>query len=130
MFFKKTRKEDAQIPTGALPDIIFLLLIFFLITTYIDQEKGLSLVLPSFDETPVDDKNIARLLINPQGQLLLDNEQISITQLSSIVRERIDKNPNLILSILPDKRAKYDSYIDVLDRLKKAGAKKISISNP
>ena len=43
---KKKDRGSPEIPTSALPDIVFLLLIFFLVTTAIDTEKGLDLVLP------------------------------------------------------------------------------------
>jgi biopolymer transport protein ExbD len=128
---KKRKKSGAEIPTAALPDIVFLLLIFFLVTTAIDAEKGLDLVLPEMNvETKVPPENIAKLNINPSGQVMLDDKLIDIRDITRVVKERIMDNPNLIVSIKTARATQYDVYIKVLDRLKKAEAKKISIAEP
>jgi biopolymer transport protein ExbD len=129
---KKKDQGSPEIPTSALPDIVFLLLIFFLVTTAIDTEKGLDLVLPpsKTDEIKIPKKNIANLLINSAGAVLIDGEIVEMRDISRVIKERIQDNPKLIVSIKTDKLTKYDVYIDVLDRLKKADAKKISIADP
>ena len=129
---KKKEKGSPDIPTSALPDIVFLLLIFFLVTTAIDTEKGLDLVLPpsSTDEIKIPKKNIANLLINSAGAVLIDGEVIEMRDIARVIKERIQENPKLIVSIKTDRLTKYDVYVDVLDRLKKADAKKISIADP
>ena len=129
---KKKDKGNPDIPTSALPDIVFLLLIFFLVTTAIDTEKGLDLVLPpsKTDEIKIPKKNIANLLINSAGAVLIDGEVVEMRDIARIIKERIQDNPKLIVSIKTDRLTKYDVYVDVLDRLKKADAKKISIADP
>jgi biopolymer transport protein ExbD len=129
---KKKDQGSPEIPTSALPDIVFLLLIFFLVTTAIDTEKGLDLVLPpsKTDEIKIPKKNIANLLINSAGAVLIDGEIVEMRDIARVIKERIQDNPKLIVSIKTDKLTKYDVYIDVLDRLKKADAKKISIADP
>lgn len=129
---KKKDKESPDIPTSALPDIVFLLLIFFLVTTAIDTEKGLDLVLPpsKTDEIKIPKKNIANLLINSAGAVLIDGEIVEMRDIARIIKERIQDNPKLIVSIKTDRLTKYEVYVDVLDRLKKADAKKISIADP
>jgi len=129
---KKKDRGNPDIPTGALPDIVFLLLIFFLVTTAIDTEKGLDIVLPASEapDKKIPKKNIANLLINSAGQVLIDNEVVEIRDIARLVKERIQDNPKLIISIKTDRLTKYDTYIEVLDRLKKADAKKISIAEP
>ena len=129
---KKKEKGSPDIPTSALPDIVFLLLIFFLVTTAIDTEKGLDLVLPpsKTDEIKIPKKNIANLLINSAGAVLIDGEIVEMRDIARVIKERIQDNPKLIVSIKTDRLTKYDVYIDVLDRLKKADAKKISIADP
>ena len=59
MLLKKKQEKSISIPTSALPDIVFLLLIFFLVTTTIDTEKGLHLVLPDQEVDRVDPDNIS-----------------------------------------------------------------------
>ncbi|MCK5032210.1 MAG: biopolymer transporter ExbD, partial [Calditrichia bacterium] len=75
-------------------------------------------------------KNIANLLINAAGAVLIDGEIVEIRDIARIIKERIQDNPKLIVSIKTDRHTKYDVYIDVLDKLKKAEARKISIADP
>ena len=132
---KKKSQGSPEIPTSALPDIVFLLLIFFLVTTTIDAEKGLDLVLPPPDATDVEiaPKNLANLLVNAAGDVLLDGEMLEVREITRVIKERLQCNPILVVSVKTDKNTKYDVYIDVLDRLKKAcgdNPTRISIAEP
>ncbi|MDZ7725101.1 MAG: biopolymer transporter ExbD [candidate division KSB1 bacterium] len=128
---KKKKERSAEIPTGSLADIAFLLLIFFLVTTTIDTDKGLSLTLPDKgQETKVRSQNITNILINASGQVMLDENQVQVNEVSRRVRELLAQNPNMIFSVKTVRDTKYDIYIDVLDELKKANATRISIAEP
>ena len=59
MLLEKRKKHPNEIPTSSLADIAFLLLVFFLVTTTIDMDKGLSLVLPA----PGEEKEIPKEMI-------------------------------------------------------------------
>lgn len=132
MLIGKKREKSVEIPNASLSDIVFLLLIFFLVTTSIDSEKGLDLVLPPPNEETIEiaKKNITNLLINAQGQILLDNEVVDISDISNIIKEKIYENELLIVSVKTDKDTKYETYVHVLDQLKKAEAKRISLAEP
>ena len=132
MLIGKKREKSVEIPSASLSDIVFLLLIFFLVTTSIDTEKGLDLVLPPADAEEIDipKKNIANLFINAEGQALIDGEVIDLNQISGIIRDKIFENPLLIVSVKTHNDTRYDDYIQVLDELKKADAKRISLAEP
>ncbi len=119
------------IPTASMADIAFLLLIFFLVTTTIDMDKGLGIILPPPGaEVEVSKKNISNLLINAQGKILLDNEPVQTRDIKRIVESKIAANDKLIISVKTHPRTKYQVYIDVLDQLKQAKATRISIAEP
>jgi biopolymer transport protein ExbD len=132
MLLGKKKETDVEIPSASLADIVFLLLIFFLVTTSIDTEKGLDLVLPPPGDTEVKipKKNIANLFINASGQAMLDNEIIEVREISRIVKDKLFENPLLIVSLKTHKDSNYNIYIQVLDQLKKAEAKRISLAEP
>lgn len=132
MLLGKKKEKDVEIPSASLSDIVFLLLIFFLVTTSIDTEKGLDLVLPdpAATDLKVPPENLANMLINNQGQVLLDGEIVQISQISRIVKDKIFENENLIISLKTGKETTYSTYVKVLDQLKKAEAKKISLAEP
>lgn len=107
-----------------MADISFLLLLFFLVTTTIDVDTGIGLVLPP----PVDDaeqvkvktENLIRVLVNAAGDVLLDDELTSVSQISEIVTNKIKANEKLIISVKVDRETPYRTYIATLDQIKLA----------
>jgi biopolymer transport protein ExbD len=131
MMVEKKKTRTTTIPTATLPDVAFLLLLFFLVTTTIDVDKGLSLVLPPKGETKeVSKKNILNILINAEGKVMVDDAIMEISMLKTVIQNKIAENPNIILSVKTDANTNYRDYIRVLDQLKQANAKKISIAEP
>ena len=128
---KKKSRNNSDIPMASLADIAFLLLIFFLVTTTIDVDRGIGLSLPAKgEETEVRTKNITNLLINAQGEILLDNEVIAINEIARRIKQKLQENPNLIVSVKTHRETKYDVFIKTLDELKMANATRISIAEP
>lgn len=120
-----------EVNSSSMADIAFLLLVFFLVTTTISMDKGISLVLPAEgNELEVNKKNISNILINESGKILLDDVPIKLKALKQKIDKKIAANPNIIFSVQTHKRTKYQAYLNVLDKLKEANASKISIANP
>tara|TARA_B100001964_G_scaffold200966_1_gene228396 strand:+ start:5450 stop:5845 length:396 start_codon:yes stop_codon:yes gene_type:complete len=125
----KRRFTGGDIPTSSMADIAFLLLIFFLVTTTIDMDKGLGMVLPAEgEELEINKKNILNCLINSAGSVLLGGEPVEIRNLSRVVRQKIAENDKLVISVKAHKAANYNDYIRVIDQLKEANATRISIA--
>ena len=125
----KRRFTGGDIPTSSMADIAFLLLIFFLVTTTIDMDKGLGMVLPAEgEELEINKKNILNCLINSAGQVLLGGEPVEIRNLSKVVRQKIAENDKLVISVKAHKASNYYDYIRVIDQLKEANATRISIA--
>ena len=128
---KKQRRPIQEINSSSMADIAFLLLVFFLVTTTISMDKGIGLVLPSEgNELEVNRKNIANILVNESGKVLLDDKPIKVKLIKTSIEKKLSKNPNLIFSVQTHPRTKYQDYLNVLDQLKEAKATKISIANP
>jgi biopolymer transport protein ExbD len=125
----KRRFTGGDIPTSSMADIAFLLLIFFLVTTTIDMDKGLGMVLPAEgEELEINKKNILNCLINSAGQVLLGGEPVEVRNLSKVVRQKIAENDKLVISVKAHKASNYYDYIRVIDQLKEANATRISIA--
>ena len=128
---KKERRPAQEVNSSSMADIAFLLLVFFLVTTTISMDKGISLVLPSEgNELEVNRKNIVNILVNESGKVLLDDKPTQIKAIKGLVEKKLAGNPNLIFSVQTHPRTKYQAYLKVLDQLKEAKATKISIANP
>ena len=125
----KRRFKGGEIPTSSMADIAFLLLIFFLVTTTIDMDKGLGMVLPAEgEEIEISKKNILNCLINSSGNVLLGGEGVEVPNLSKTVRQKLAANEKLVISVKAHKAAKYKDYVAVIDQLKRANATRVSIA--
>ena len=126
---KKRRFKGGEIPTSSMADIAFLLLIFFLVTTTIDMDKGLGIILPAEgQEVEINKKNILNCLISSSGNVLLGGEPVELKNIHRKVKDEIRKNDKLIISVKAHEKAQYDVYVEVLDQLKMANATRISIA--
>ena len=87
-----------EINAGSMADIAFLLLIFFLVTTTMDVDKGLLVKLPPWSEEAqeppqdIKEKNIFVVLVNAQDQLLVEDEYATLEDVRRMAKEFIDNN--------------------------------------
>ena len=90
---KFKRRASVEINSSSMADIAFLLLVFFLVTTTISMDKGISLVLPAEgNELVVSQKNIVNILVNESGKILVDNNPSRILDIKSIAEKKIASN--------------------------------------
>lgn len=129
---KKKDREEPGINSSSMADVVFILLVFFLVTTTIDMQKGLGITLPEdqSDFVRLPKENICNILINEYGTVMVANEPAEVHEVGEIIKEKLDANPNLVISLKTVRRTKYDAYIQVYDQLQQAGATKISIAEP
>ena len=134
---KKSVKDRVsnEINAGSMADIAFLLLIFFLVTTTIDVDKGVLVKLPPWsDEEPdiakLNKRNVFSVLVNAQNQLLVRGEPTDVKDLKERTkefianpskREDLSEAPNkAIISLKNDRGTKYGTYLEVYNEVKAA----------
>lgn len=132
----KKKRPAAEVDSSSMADIAFLLLIFFLVTTTIASDKGLLMQLPP-DQTdvppppiPLKQKNIFKVLINANDDLLVEDEPLNISKLKEDCKTFLtnrgkdpkssDSPQKAIVSIKTSRGTSYDIYIEVLDEIKRA----------
>jgi biopolymer transport protein ExbD len=124
-----------EINAGSMADIAFLLLIFFLVTTTIVEDKGILVKLPPWSDEPPDiqklaTRNVYSVLVNAQNQLLVRGEPMQIGQLKDNTKEFIS-NPEgrndyaesptkAIISLKNDRGTNYKTYLEVYNELQAA----------
>jgi biopolymer transport protein ExbD len=126
----KRTKLEPTIPAASLSDIIFLLLIFFLVTTTMAVEKGLPMSLPGKQSQTVKLKQDAVFHISIQADGTISTKQtgpLPITRVKSLIEEKLMENEKLVIVIETHPDADYGIMIDVLDELRLAKANRISL---
>ncbi len=125
----KKKRPPAEIPSSSMSDIAFLLLVFFLLVSNVDTDKGLGVVLPppGDSEIKLNPKNITMVLVNATGDVLFNDEVIAVEQITARARQLEGSNPNMVFSVQTDRKTKYQDYIDVVDQLIAANVKKLAL---
>ncbi len=135
----RKRKGKADIPTGSMSDIAFLLIIFFMATTKFDVKEGIKIVLPQVADTSaqkaevitLSENEMTRMQILENGSIVINREsprEIPNNELDVIIKQKLELNDQMIFNVITDREAKYSEMIRVVDRLKAADAEKISLS--
>lgn len=131
---KKTSRDrvNTEINAGSMADIAFLLLIFFLVTTTIVEDKGILVKLPPWSEDEVDPtklnkRNVFSVLVNAQNQLLVRGEPTQVNDLKNRAKEFImnpqrlenlaEKPTKAIISLKNDRGTNYKTYLKVYNEL-------------
>lgn len=138
------KRSSPEVNAGSMADIAFLLLIFFLVTTTIESDKGMTRRLPPIDETESEsihkERNMFQIIINKEGDLLVQDSPMNIHDLRQATLDFIDngagtgtsacsyclgpkdpkssENPNkAVVSLQYDRQTKYGIYIAVQNEI-------------
>ncbi len=131
------KRNIPEINAGSMADIAFLLLVFFLVTTQMDTDKGLRVRLPpKLDEnqpppdTKQHDRDVLRVLVNANDQLLVEDKLMRIEELTEFTKRHLTNEgrlPNFaessekaIVSLQNDRGTTYGRYVQVYNELKRA----------
>ncbi len=145
--YQRKKRRVPGINSSSSADIAFLLLVFFLVTTSIDTDKGIQRRLPPPIEsgeiktkTDIEKRNLLEIYINRENRIMVGEEEVAITQLKEIVKEFISNPQNLphlpekenieipffgmypvttkhVIALQNDVSTKYQAYINVQNEL-------------
>ena len=140
-FKKKSAKTNQSIPTASLPDIIFMLLIFFMVTTVLrEQDLLVRTVLPQAEAIDkIEEKRlVSYLYIGPKklegtavGETAIQIDDALVDDLNNIrtiMYEKLIDEPRMIVSLRVDGDAESGTLVDVQQELREAGTLRINYS--
>lgn len=133
MNFKITKDEEPQLNLTPLIDVVFLLLIFFMVSTTFDKQAELSIDLPEADGKPVKAQKRFKIeiAIDGQGHYFVNQRRLKEDGLKTLKRaieitKADHKNPQVIIS--SDKNTPYQSFITAMDAAKQLGLEHINLA--
>jgi len=128
MEFKKKTKVSTEIPTASMPDIVFMLLLFFMVTTVFRQYSGLPVDLPRAKriEKLEAKKNVTNIYANVQGDISIDDKLVQIRDIATLMYQKRTANPKLIVSLKFDKNVKMGLVTDIQQQLREADALRVN----
>ncbi len=132
MKFKKKQAAVKQtIPTSSLPDIIFMLLIFFMVTTVLrEYDIKVQYTLPQASQLErIDNKRlISYIWVGRDGRVQIDDNIVLIPEIQSIAAQKRRDLPNVIMSLRIDEGVKMGIVTDIQQQLRKGDALRINYS--
>jgi len=130
MKFSKTTKPKSEIPTASMPDIIFMLLVFFMVTTVLREYEGLPITLPSATkiEKLESKRNTAHLWVNRVGLVSIDDKRVPMPAVRNVIYAKLAENPRLTTSLKADKATPMKIITDLHTELRNANALKVNYS--
>jgi biopolymer transport protein ExbD len=129
MKFNKKMKLNVSIPTASMPDIIFMLLIFFMVATVFKQFSGLKVHLPDavkVQKVPVSKRHIVTVWVDINDKVVCDDYNLKeIKNLRNVVYQKLIKDPQIQIALKIDENANMGFVNKVHQELRKANALKV-----
>ncbi|MDG1892071.1 MAG: biopolymer transporter ExbD [Verrucomicrobiota bacterium] len=121
------QSHTGDINVSPLIDIVFILLIFFIVTTVFVEETGVEVQKPRATSANLLEKSSILIAITANGQIVYDGQEIGLRGVGGVVK-RLLKKTNMPVIIQADRKAPIDLYAKVHDEASLAGAKQINLA--
>jgi len=130
MKFEAKTKVSSDIPTASMPDIIFMLLIFFMVTTVLREYEGLNVFLPQARriERLETKRHVSYIFISKDGLISIDDKIIPLNNVKHVMYEKRVADPQLTVSLKSDQNTLMELLSSMHDELREADALKINYS--
>jgi len=130
MKLNRKTQSSSEISTSSLPDIIFMLLIFFMVTTVMREFEGLDVVLPRAKniEKLESKRHTSYIWATKDGLISVDDKLVNIADLGEAMYIKISRDPKLTVSLKSDENSLMETLTDIHTQLKQAQALKLSYS--
>ncbi len=127
---RKRIREDEEVAVDLTPmlDVVFIMLIFFIVTTSFVKEAGIDVNKPKAAQAQKKPTATIFIAIRPNGEIHMDKRVVDIERVSATIEKLLAESPTDTVIIQADKEAKHGVVVKVMDQIKAAGIDKISIA--
>jgi len=127
---KTRQKVKNEIPTASMADIIFNLLLFFMVTSIFKMEEGLPIKLPRAKSgTDVQKQQIMHIWADRFDRISINDKLVRLEHIQGIMASRLEENRSLIVAFAVDTRTKYKLVSDLMEQLKEANAINVTFTS-
>lgn len=128
-FRKKNHRETSQLDMTPLVDVVFNLLIFFMLSTTFVTTPGIKINLPeaSSKELKVQEKEV-RIALTKSGKIYLNRKLVSLGDVRNILKRKARINPKMLVIIQADEQVIHGKVVQIMDIAKTSGLNKLAIA--
>ena len=127
-FKQKKNPYQIQAPLTSLIDIVFLLLIYFMLTTNFIVEEGIKIKLPNAKASAPQVKQEITIFVDKEGTTYIADSQIPIDQLYTKIKQMINKETDRLVVVKADRTVVLNKAVRVMDIAKAAGASRLCLA--
>lgn len=124
----RIKQKDVGIEMGPLMDIVFILLIFFVVTSSFTRETGVDVTKPQAQSASQLEKENLLIAITREGTIHMNERQVDLASLQDILKQSLAKAPDREAVVIADKESETGVLVQVIDMCNLAGVKKVSIA--
>lgn len=132
MKFQKKSKVSSEIPQASLPDIVFMLLIFFMVSTVFKESQGLKVILPDAKkiEKLKGKRDIATLWADKAGNISIDDKLVEVNQVRNLIYNKAADplHPMKLVSLRIDKDVDMGLVTDIHEELRTVGGAALQVN--
>lgn len=129
MAFRRRIREAPRVELTPMVDVVFLLLIFFMISTTFVETQGLSIKLPKASATKVPHKaKEVQVYLSKEGEIFLHDQQVSIDELQAQLAGFGDGAAQMMFLLMADREAQHGEVVQLMDLAKRNGFEKLAIA--
>lgn len=126
MEFERTSRRSLNLPLTPLIDVVFILIIFFMLTTSFMNIESLELMLPSSGKVS-DKKEVTHIFIKENGELILGKRNVEPDELSETLVRLFSQDPSSPIMLLSADGVTMQQLVAVMDKVKAAGGKSLLV---
>jgi biopolymer transport protein ExbD len=120
--------DDAEINITPMLDIVFIMLIFFIVTTSFTKETGATIIKPMAEQALALQNGTILIGIRPNDEIWMAKRQIELREVRQMVERAKAENPEGSVVIVADRGARIGTVTEVMDQVRLAGIEGIAIS--
>lgn len=129
---RRVSKAQEEMNMSSISDIVFLLLIYFMVVTVFQQDIGMPFALPAAQENQDDavkvkESDVTDIDISANNVITVDGRPMRVNGIQRELERRLAENPKLIVMLNNDPKADYGVFASVLDEVRLAKCRKVSI---
>lgn len=125
---ERRRRSNVVLNLTPLIDIVFLLLVFFMLTAHFIQDQAIDITLPKANSSkPIEKDQYVEVVLTPEGELQVDNKPVAKEDLEEIIRGALHAPDKRFVRLRGDHESNFGMAVHVMDAARRAGAESLDI---
>ena len=128
MRFRQKSQNVDTVDVSPLIDMVFILLIFFMVTTTFVKDMKLEINRPSAASASLASTKVLRVYIDSSNEVYIDNQPVKLWAIQSKLRDLLRTSTDKSVLVITDSEIPVNTLIDVVDEVRMSGAKDVAVS--